>query len=128
VGVMDKDSYRLFVAIGTCHRLLKGHAKETRGRLGVSGVTHWLDVNDLDDAFRLEEHVDAELANGQAISWRLELTLSPGSFTVESDIRRIHQDGQDVLEEVADCTYPTAGECAAGILETTRRLCSTNPL
>jgi hypothetical protein len=128
VGSMDQGSYKLFIAIGTCHRLMKEHATQTRARPGVRDLTHWLDVYDVDDAFRLQEYVDAELSNGQAISWRLELTLNGGAFTVESDVRQIHQDGQDLVQEVADCAYPTAEECAAGIVETTRRLCSIDPL
>ena len=50
---MDRASYKLFIAVGTCHRLLNEHAKQTRGRPGVDAVTHWLDVYDLDDAFGL---------------------------------------------------------------------------
>jgi len=125
---MDNDWFRLFLAIGACHGILKEHAREARRHPEVSNVTHWLDVHDLGGAFRLEEFVDVELANGEAICWCLELTLSPGVFAVESDVRRIHRAGQDLIEEVADCTYPTAEECATGILEFTRRLCVINPV
>ena len=125
---MDKDWLELFIAFGTCHRLLKEHARVVKGRPGVEGVTHWLDVYDLDGGFRLEGFVDAELSSGEAISWRLEMTISPGVFCLESDVRRIHREGQYLHAEIADCRWTTPTESAMGLIEATRRLCSTDPL
>jgi hypothetical protein len=125
---MDNDAYKLFFGIGTCHRLMKEHANEIRARSVVRTVIHWSDMSNLDDGFRLEEDVDAELVDGQAISWCLELTLTLEGVAVEADVRRIHGNGQDVLVEIADSVYPTVTEGSTGILEITRRLCSINPV
>ncbi len=123
---MDEDTLDLFLAIGDCHRLMVVHANEVRARLNVTDVTHWSDMYNVDGAFRLEEFVDAEHPDGQATSWRLELTLTLNNVSVEADVRRIHGSGQDLLTEIVDCSYGTASECSANLLEITRRLCAAN--
>ena len=125
---MERAVCKLLVAIGTCHVLMKHHAHEVRSRPKVTSVTHWINMYNVDDAFRLEEYVDAELSDGSAISWALELTVTEQSIGVEADIRRIHKGGQDVLSEIADCIYSTAIECSNGLPEIVRYLCSSNPL
>ena len=125
---MDKNTYNLLFTIGKCNRVLKDHANELASRSGVTEITHWSDMEIVDDAFRLKEFVDAELVNGQAISWRLELTLMPEGITVEADVRRIHDKGFDVLEEIADCEYRNVVDGSNGIAEITRKLCAIDPL
>jgi hypothetical protein len=125
---MDHDTYHLLINIGTCHRLLKDFANGVRSRVNVKSVTHWTDLHDIDSAFRLEEFVDAELVSGEAISWRLELTICVDRFIIESDVRRIHGNGQDVVAEVADRVYSTETECSTGILEVVRQLSNTYPI
>lgn len=125
---MDQDCYALLLAIGTCHDLLKDHARQVRQHPDVCDVAHWLDAHTLGNAFQMTGFVDAELRNGEAISWRLELNLSRASFTIESDVRSIHRKGQDVIEVVAEVTYPAAEACAAGLLDTARHLCAAHPI
>lgn len=124
---MDNDAFKLFIAIGTCHCRLKEHAQEIRKHSSVTSVTCWLDAYDFDNACRFEDYVDAEISNGEAISWRLEITLTLDEFIVEADVRKIHAAGYDVVAEVADRTYSTAAECAIGILEVTRQLIVVDP-
>jgi hypothetical protein len=125
---MDKDMLGFFVAIGTCHRLLEEFAQRLRLNLSVTGVTHWMNAQDIDNSCRIEEFVDAELTNGEARSWRLELLVSPDKFVIESDVRRIHSDGQDCIAEVAEQVHLTVTECTAGILEVVKNLSSRCPV
>jgi hypothetical protein len=125
---MHSDAHNLFLAIGSCHGLMKKHASSIMLRPDVKTVKHWCDMLNVDGGFRLEEYVDAELADGQAISWCLELTLTLESIAVEADVRRIHEDGQDILVEIADCDYAKEADCSTGLLEITRRLCDSNPV
>jgi len=124
---MDKDMFNLFITIGRCHRLLKDHADQLASRSGVRTAKHWSDMSNVDDAFRLEEYVDAELANGQAVSWCLELTLTADGIKVEADVRRIHEEGQDVVAEIGDCEFQNAVDGSNGVAEITRKLCASNP-
>lgn len=120
--------FNLFIALGMCHRLLKDHADRLASRSVVRTVKHWSDMSNIDGAFRLEEYVDAELKNGQAISWCLELTLTADAMMVEADVRRIHREGQDVIEAIADCEFQNAGAGAIGVAEITKKLCASNPV
>ena len=125
---MDQDSYNLFITIGRCHRLLKDHADKLASRSVVRAVKQWSDMSNVDGAFRLEEYVDVELADGQAMSWCLEVTLTQDSIMVEADVRRIHDEGQDVLATIADCRYRNVVNCSNGLGEITRELCASNPV
>jgi hypothetical protein len=124
---MDKEAQKLFLAIGSCHHDLKLHAKRIEAHPDVRRVTHWLDMHNFDDTFRMEEYVDAELLCGQAISWALELTLTGVDFTVEADVRRVDEKGQDLIVQIAERRYATTLECVNGLLDATRRLCSIDP-
>jgi hypothetical protein len=125
---MNNPAYRLLLAIGACHALMKEHANGVRSWPNVKSISHWVDMYNIQNAFRLEEYVDAELSSGHAISWRLELTVREDLVAVEADIRRIHEKGQDVVAEIADCVYSTTTDCCTGLLEVARQLCSTSPV
>lgn len=125
---MDKDSYKLFIAIGACHQLMKDHAKKTKARTDVCGVTHWLDMYNVQSAFRFEEYVDAEMSNGRAICWHLELTILPESFAIEADVSQVYQGLWDRLEEISNGENLIVADCAEELLDATRRLCSAHSL
>lgn len=74
---------------------MQRHAIALRDRVGVCDVTHVVDMPLLPDNYRLEEYVDAELNSGEAISWRLEITVTETALVVDADVRRIHANVQD---------------------------------
>jgi hypothetical protein len=121
---MDTIAYSLLIAIGNCHGLLKNHAAELVSRSVVKAVKHWFDISSLQDAVRLEEYVDAELVDGEAVSWCLELTITLEGVAVEADVRRVHRNGQDVLLEIADRKYENVLDCSKEIIEITQTLCA----
>ena len=125
---MENDAYILFKATARCHGLFKKLARTLKEKPSVAGVTHCLDIYNLDSACRLEEFVDAELADGKAISWRLEITLTADAVMLEADVREIHGMGQDLIANVAECAYTTSADCAAGMPEVVERLTSFNPI
>lgn len=124
---MGDDALVLLRAVGVCHGLLKEHASQLREDASNTSVTHWFDLYNLDGACGLEEYVDAELQGGQAISWRLEVTVTPDKIIVEADVRKIHELGQDVIAQIAERTYSTVVEYANEITEIVRRLIHMNP-
>jgi hypothetical protein len=81
----------------------------------------------LDGGVRFEEFVDAELLCGEALSWRLETTVTPKQVLVEADVRRVHKLGQDVVRTIADGVYSTEGAAATALPEIARQLCSVVP-
>jgi hypothetical protein len=126
--MMDNDVYTLFRTVGACHRRLKDFAFIIKQSSCVTNVTHWLDIYDLDGGSRVEEYVDAELLNGEAISWRLEITLTPEHCVIEADVRKIHKLGQDLVADVSDRTFSTVAECAQGLMESLQTLIEIRPL
>jgi len=125
---MDTNTFNLLVTIGKCHVLLKRHADGLLSRAAVKTVKHWCDMPSLHDAFRLEEYVDAELVNGEAVSWCLELTITLEGVLLEADVRRIHHDGQDVVAEIANREFKNVEGCLEEIFEITQRLCASSDL
>jgi hypothetical protein len=125
---MDSEAYKLLSTIAICHRRLKELTHESRKLSRVTKVTHWTDLIDFKDAFRLVEYVDAELSNGEAISWQLEVTVMLDNLLVEASVYKIHEKGQDRIQEVADYYCPTTFEGLSSVLETTERLCEINPI
>ncbi len=132
---MDKSAYELFMSFGECHRLLKDLAHELRSRSGVTEVVHWTDMTNVptdlpnvEHAFRLEEFVDAELENGEAVCWCLEVTFTPKRISIEADIVRNHAKGQDAVATIADCEYWRLDNAASEITEVARQLCESDPL
>jgi hypothetical protein len=125
---IDFNAYRLLLAIGECHRLLVRHAINLRQTIGVKTVEDVTDMPDLPNGFRIEEFVDAELISGEAVSWRLEVTVAQEGVFVEADVRRIHSEGQDLILDVGRTSYAKDAQCAAALPEIARRLCSANPL
>jgi hypothetical protein len=83
---------------------------------------------ELPAGFRLAEYVDAELMDGEALSWCLEITVTVDNVAVEADVRRIHALGQDVIYEIAESSYSSQTACSLALPEITKRLCSANPL
>jgi len=124
---MNPESLALLSAIGTCHGKLRDHATRLRLRPGVREVTHVCNLPAVEGAFRVEDFVDAELVSGDAISWCLEVTVTPNGVAVEADVRRVHSQGQDLLVGIAEGTY-TANEAARALPEITQRLCAAGPV
>jgi len=125
---MDDEAFEFLLAIGDCHRQLQRHAIELRKHQGVRTVEHVSDMPELPAGFRLAEYVDAELMDGEALSWCLEITVTVDNVAVEADVRRIHALGQDVIYEIAESSYSSQTACSLALPEITKRLCSANPL
>jgi hypothetical protein len=103
--------------------MLQFHAVRLRDRPTVRQVTHACDMPLMDGAFRVEEFVDAERLSGEAISWRLEVTVTHDGVTIEADVRRTHSEGQDLLVGIADGTY-SVGDATRTLPEIAQCLCS----
>ena len=125
---ISDTAFRFLLAIGECHRLLSNHAVRLRELGDVRTVQHVPYIQELADAFRLGEFVDAELVTGNAISWCLEITVTGQKIAVEADVRRIHSEGQDVIVTIGEYIFSTDAACAVELPGIAERLCSANPL
>jgi hypothetical protein len=114
----------LLLAIGECHRRLSQHAIRINAFPAVRSVKHVVCMPELGEAFRLEECVDAELVTRDAISWYFETTITASTIAIEADIRRIHSQGQDLIESVGEFQLPMASESIGTMLHVVDRLCA----
>ena len=80
---------------------LRGLAESLRSKQGVKSVDRRCDIEDDGARPSVEWYVDAELAHGQAFSFRLLLFWQDGEWLIESDVRRIHASGSDTELELA---------------------------
>lgn len=126
--MINNSEYRLLFALGMCNHRLRVHKVTLESRPKVTEATHWSDIEIVDEAFRLKEFVDAELINGQAISWRLEVTVTPHKIAVEADVRRIHSEGIDVLVEIANYCFDNVTVASNRITDITEQLCAVDPI
>ena len=116
------------VAIGKCHRRLQQLATFLKKAPGVLPVTHIPEMPEINDIYRLEEYVDAELDTGDAISWCLEITVTESAILVDADVRHNHGRGQDLLVSVGTYEYSTILACSAQLPDLADRLCSAHSL
>jgi len=74
-------------------------AVKLRLRPEVKGVVCDMDCRRYGTTPRIEYYVDAELRNGRAISWGMEVGFDGETWSVEADVRVQHEQGQDLLRE-----------------------------
>ena len=122
------DINGILAVIGECHRQLQDHAIRLRNLAAVREVSHSVYMPLMVDAFRLQEFVEAEIQNGEEISWCFEVTLTTTDISVEADVRRNHSRGQEVLETLGEFRFSAEAECSVLLPEITTRLCALNPL
>lgn len=61
-------------------------ARSLRLQAGVKSVVQWLDIPLLGDGYRIELYTDAEMSDGRALGWRLEVAWSGQNWIVEGGV------------------------------------------
>jgi hypothetical protein len=79
-------------AVAEAHRLFSDLAVRLRERRDVREVVRTLHVA---PGPSIDLYTDAELDNGEAVSWGVEAVLSDGEWIIASSLRRNHAHGQD---------------------------------
>ncbi|MGC4002442.1 MAG: hypothetical protein QM811_04590 [Pirellulales bacterium] len=124
---MNPAAIAVLVCLGECHRLMKEHAGNLRSLDNTSSVTHNTDIIPFEEALRLEEYVECELPDGNALSWCFETTIRLDKTLIEADVRIIHSKGQDVIFTVADCEILDHSELKSKLLEVVNCICDYYP-
>lgn len=91
-------------------------------------MTHWTRLYDLKAAFRIDESIGAELSNGQAIDWGIEITGYEGVLHVEAEIRSVHDQGQDLVRAVADQKFEEVDDFTDSLARIVEDLCDLSSL
>ena len=84
--------------LGDASAALSELARLLRGRSDVTAVVTRCDITG-GRRPSVEWYVDAELAEGYDVSWRLLVYVDNVSWTVEADVRRVTASGSDFVVE-----------------------------
>lgn len=123
----QEDTVRLLAAFAECHRNMRAFADALRLHTKVKSVTHWLDLIPFKDGFRIEEFVDAELLDGGALAWCLEISGTGDRLALEADVRRAIPSGQEVISVIAEDAPLGVAECVSEVKAVVRSLCAVRP-
>jgi len=113
---MDTQSQyatKLLKVMATNHRRFDDFARQLRSRSEVSSVVSSLHPQQYSVESMLECYVDAELVNGKAICWWLEVTWDNTTWHIETRVLVNDEQGQYTIKEFPD----RATETFDGFLE-----------
>lgn len=111
----DSDQAVLDVleAIAETERVLGDLARRLRERADVSEVVRGLNFG---KGPSVDLSTTAELINGEAVSWGIELGFKDGEWVIESSVRRNHGRGQDAIRNLPTRHAITMGELVQELL------------
>ncbi|SFI77158.1 hypothetical protein [Planctomicrobium piriforme] len=92
----------------------------------VVSVKHWWELDINPEFVRIEQYLDAELIDGCAISWRLEVTTSDSGHQIEADVRKIISNSYDMIAEIAETSVVSVEQCMSAVKKTLDELFSTD--
>jgi len=107
--------------------LFRAHAIATRRRRRVTKVISRVEIPKYETGAMIEGYVDAELDNGAAVSWLLDVSWNDEAWNVEARLARSTKEGQEVLQELPAETTQELGDFLAGLVRTTERLLTLEP-
>ena len=104
IGRAPRD---LLAALGDAAASLKQHSLQLRQRVDVTSVERRCEITG-GERPAVEWYVDAELASGDALSWRLLVYWSDAEWVIEADVRRVVAGGSHVEVEFESRTSDDA--------------------
>jgi hypothetical protein len=108
VSVMSKPVFRdLMKVLGDVAASLQELSVRLRQRHDVTGVDRRCEISG-GERPAVEWYVDAELASGDALSWRLLVHWADAEWVIEADVRRVSRSGSDAEVEFDNRTSDDA--------------------
>lgn len=115
----------IIALLGDVSSKMRTLADSLRSRGQVTRVDRTCDPRNGDAGPSVEWFVDAELSNGEALSWHLLVYWSENGWIIESEVRRVHAAGSDLEiqletqraghEELSDALLAAADELVATV-------------
>ena len=90
----------------------------------VTHVLHSLECRKYATGTVLQGYVDAEIQNGKAICWWLEVHWGEGKWIIESRVSVTDDQGQDTIKEFSDKASETFSEFIIQLRQATTELMS----
>ena len=119
----SESEFVVIPALAQLREQLIAHARSLRKNQAVDAVSDKLDVREYPEGgLQIEAYVDAELKNGEALTWWLEARLNDGVWTVDGSLTRNSSGLQDLLEQVKPRTCTTPSDLAQALGAVAREL------
>ena len=93
---------KALILLAAFNERLVEHASALRARPEVAGVTRGMDARTYETGAVLEMYVDAELRNGRALSWWVDVYPEDEGWSVSARVLRIRDSDQEVVLSFAD--------------------------
>jgi hypothetical protein len=105
-------------------------AVDLRRRRQVAEVTTGIDIRKYESGeIRVESYVDAELRDGRALCWWLEMSSAdPARWTIGASLRENNASGQDVLRDFGELAGNSPAGLASGLDRLTRELAAATDI
>lgn len=116
---------QFFAALGRSYETMKSIAATCRANERVSSAMQQIWIYQLEHGFRATLDVGAELKNGDALSWWLEVTGFDAMFSLEAGIARNDAQGWDMIDTLMETTCTTSEECMSHMNEAASKLSSS---
>jgi hypothetical protein len=124
MNAIESDTRVILNALAKVTRLLRDHGVSVRLKPGVKSVATSLEVVEYDNGPMIEGYVDAELEDGTALSWRLDVRWTEVSFEIDATLERISGAGSETLRQLPESVIRDARELPDALIEVTRSLLS----
>lgn len=124
---MTREYLTILATLAKCHALINQFALTCKALSTVSDVVHATEMQYLTEGIRVMEFVDADLVQGDAVSWRFEVTFTPIDIAVESDIGKIDGLGYNMVRDIADLRFESTEEWTSAAIVIAQQLVSVLP-
>ena len=115
--MFDPSSARLLKIAAQCNEMMATLARRVAEQADVLSAKSAIDIRSYTDRVCLELFVDAELSQGTALTWWIELVWRQSKWGVEAAVRIVHRDGQDLLQQVAAHECSSEETCFESLME-----------
>jgi len=124
----NKQALELLRGIALSNEVLITLSQDLRTRPEVVRVLHSLEARKHPSGAALEGYVDAELNNGKAICWWMDVYWKEEQWIIECSILLQTDEGQQVIKEFPEKTASSIEEFVNRLDEATRELTSNTDI
>ena len=117
----------LLGALGDVNRLFRDHAVRLERRSDVRSAKTKVEVVNYQHGAMVEGFVEAEMNDGTALCWCLEITWTDDAFRIEATLDRNSNDRAETLDRLAPKILHDAEELPGTLGEVARALLSSGP-
>ena len=123
----EETARKILGALGQVNRILRNHAVRLEQRPDVKSTETRLEVVNYQNGPMVEGFVEAEMDNGTALCWCLDLTWSEDTFRIEGSLDRNSVEGSETLKQLPVKALRNVEQLPDALAEITHTLLALGP-